>query len=47
LLSWIAVPAFGSGHSPQIEEPAGFFEALRAFLTRVLGEAGQLGPGPR
>jgi proline iminopeptidase len=38
----------GSGHSPHIEEPAAFFGALRAFLSRVLGEAGRpLGSRPR
>jgi proline iminopeptidase len=36
----------GSGHSPHIEEPAAFFEALRAFLGRVLGEA-ERPPNPR
>ncbi len=30
-----------SGHSPHIEEAAAFFEALRAFLNRVLGEGGR------
>ncbi len=37
-----------SGHSPQIEESTAFFEALRGFLGRVLGEAGRpLGSRPR
>jgi proline iminopeptidase len=38
----------GSGHSPQIEEPGAFFPALRAFLSRALGEAERPpGSGPQ